>query len=116
MPADPVGLTMFCDGFSLTVIKGLSEREALVIHAEIKAMKDRFGLSYKDAAHRLYMAEVARLECLDRAEKGFMELDDEIAKAVSLNICNPILAIDNGDFDGFSFVEGHWKKDDRENK
>ena len=44
---------------SLTFIKGLSEREALIIHAEIKALKDRFGLSYKDSTHRLYMAEVA---------------------------------------------------------
>jgi len=79
-------------------------------------LKDCFGLSYKDAAHRLYMAEAARLECLDRAEKGFMELDDEIATAASLVISNPILAIDNGDFDRFSFVEGRWIRDDRQNK
>ena len=79
-------------------------------------MKDRFGLSYKDAAHRLYLAEVARLESLDRAEKGFMALDDEIAKAASLEICNPILAIDNGEFDGFSFVEGRWMRVDSEDK
>jgi hypothetical protein len=60
------------------------------------------------------LAEVAQLECLNRAEKGFMELEDEIAKAASLEICNPILAIDNGEFDGFSFVEGCWIKVDRE--
>jgi len=63
-------------------------------------------LSYKEAIHRLYMAEVAQLECLNCAEKGFMELDDDIAKTTSLDICNPILAIDNSDFDSFSFVEG----------
>ena len=45
-----------------------------------------------------------------------MELDDEIAKAMSLEICNPILAIDNGDFDGFSLVEGRWMKVDKDNK
>ncbi len=59
MPADPVSVSTFSDCCYLTFSKGLSEREALVIHAEIKALKDRFGLSYKDAAHRLYMAEFA---------------------------------------------------------
>ena len=58
MPADPVGVSLFSDGYDpLSFIKGLSEREALVLHVEVKALKDRFGL--KDTAHRLYMAEVA---------------------------------------------------------
>ena len=45
-----------------------------------------------------------------------MELEDKITKATSLEICNPILAIDNGDFDRFSLVEGRWMKVDKENK
>ncbi|KAF9525031.1 hypothetical protein CPB83DRAFT_897313 [Crepidotus variabilis] len=36
---------------------GLTERELLVLHAEVLALQNQLGISYKDAAHRLYLAE-----------------------------------------------------------
>jgi hypothetical protein len=38
-------------------------------HAEILALQERLGLSYKDAAHRLYMAEMERLKADESSYK-----------------------------------------------
>ena len=35
------------------------------------ALQDRLGISYKDAAHCLYMAEVERLKVDEKMHKGF---------------------------------------------
>ena len=43
----------------------LTEQEMLVLHAKVKALQQRYGLSYKDAAHRLYHSE---LRVMDVAE------------------------------------------------
>ena len=51
-------------------VQGLSEREWLALHAEVKAIQQEFGLSYKDSAHRLYLAEVSRLKTLERAHRA----------------------------------------------
>jgi predicted transcriptional regulator len=40
----------------------LSQREALGLHSEVKALQQVLGISYKDACHRLYMAEVEKLK------------------------------------------------------
>jgi len=40
----------------------LTDRELLSCHAEVKALQNQLGTSYKDAAHRLYMAEVEKLQ------------------------------------------------------
>ena len=70
----------------LGFFKGLSKREWLALHAEIKAMQDQYGLSYKDSAHRVYLAEQARLQALTNThnavlmirERGDKILDHEI--------------------------------------
>ena len=41
------------------------DRELLGCHAEVKALQNTLGTSYKDASHRLYMAEVETLEQQD---------------------------------------------------
>ncbi|KAF8191698.1 hypothetical protein BJ912DRAFT_925117 [Pholiota molesta] len=38
------------------------EHELLSAHAEILALQQQYGISYKDATHRLYMAQVERLK------------------------------------------------------
>jgi hypothetical protein len=43
----------------------LTDRELLGCHAEVKALQNNLGTSYKDASHRLYMAEVETLEQQD---------------------------------------------------
>lgn len=35
------------------------------------ALQDRLGISYKDAAHRLYMAEVERMKVDEKMHKAF---------------------------------------------
>ena len=37
-------------------------------------MQERYGISYKDAAHRLYLAKVAKAEALSEACKAFDKL------------------------------------------
>jgi hypothetical protein len=43
----------------------LTDRELLSCHAEVKALQNKLGTSYKDASHCLYMAEVEKLEQQD---------------------------------------------------
>jgi hypothetical protein len=43
----------------------------LSAHAEVIALQDRLGISYKDAAHRLYMAEVERMKVDEKMHKAF---------------------------------------------
>ena len=38
--------------------QSLTERELLIAHAKIEALKEKYGLSYKDAAHHLYHSEL----------------------------------------------------------
>lgn len=48
----------------------------MVLHAEVKALQDRLGIAYKDASHRLYMAEIAKLKAEDIALKSHRVLID----------------------------------------
>jgi hypothetical protein len=57
----------------------------LSLHAEIKALQELYGISYKDAAHRLYHAELQTLAALTDSEEILntvhKELDNAIADA-----------------------------------
>jgi predicted PhzF superfamily epimerase YddE/YHI9 len=63
----------------------LSERELLILHAEIKALQERYGIQYKDAAHRLYLAEIAKLQALDDARLSFEKLIEIMEKDINQN-------------------------------
>jgi len=56
----------------------LTDRERLGLHAEIKALQGRLGLSYKDAAHRLYIAEIEKLNMTKRGYKAFSSLQSHV--------------------------------------
>ena len=80
----------------------------LISHAQIKALQTRFGLSYKDAAHRLYMAE---LESVRTSDSASTYLEAIQARAISLvieDIGPAILAIDTGEFDNITLKDGAW--------
>ncbi|KAF8804317.1 hypothetical protein BYT27DRAFT_7259302 [Phlegmacium glaucopus] len=47
----------------------LSNCELVALLAEAKALKERYGITLKDACHRLYMAETAKLETIDTTQK-----------------------------------------------
>ncbi|KAF8959893.1 hypothetical protein BDZ97DRAFT_2077742 [Flammula alnicola] len=56
----------------------LSDHERLTLHAEVLALQEKLGISYKDASHRLYMAEVEKLKVADETYKAFKNLDSRI--------------------------------------
>jgi hypothetical protein len=59
----------------LIVFQESSDRERLSAHAEVLALQDRLGISYKDASHRLYMAEVERLKSDENMNKAFANVE-----------------------------------------
>jgi hypothetical protein len=46
----------------------------------VLALQQRLGISYKDASHRLYIAEVEKLKVADEQYKAFDSLDKQITK------------------------------------
>jgi len=50
------------------------------VHAEVLALQQTLGISYKDASHRLYIAEVEKLKVADEKYKAFDSLDKRIAR------------------------------------
>jgi len=74
-------------------VQGLSEREWLALHAEVKAIQQEFGLSYKDSAHRLYLAEIARLKTLERAHRALSYVRQRIDKVVDHELIPPMLKL-----------------------
>jgi hypothetical protein len=80
----------------------ISEREALRLHAEVRALQERLGLSYQDASHRLYMAAVAKAEVARDGQVGVAELRQRIDKTIEHEIWPVIRAIDEGLLEGGS--------------
>ncbi|PPQ87773.1 hypothetical protein CVT25_015015 [Psilocybe cyanescens] len=68
--------------YSSNIDKDLSNEERLNIHAEVIATMDRLGASYKDAANRLYLAEVAKLKTVDLHKKGLANESQRMQKAL----------------------------------
>jgi hypothetical protein len=48
----------------------------------VLALQERLGLSYKDASHRLYMAEMERLKADEKTYKAFATLEATTKKAL----------------------------------
>jgi hypothetical protein len=44
------------------------------LHADVLALQELLGISYKDASHRLYMAKFEKLKVLNISEKAFSNL------------------------------------------
>ena len=80
-----------------------------MLHAEVRALQDTLGISYKDAVHRLFMAEIERVKKADSAAKGFSALRDQIRNTINEELLPAISAVDKGEFDGYIFIDGKWK-------
>ncbi|KAF8808213.1 hypothetical protein BYT27DRAFT_7256725 [Phlegmacium glaucopus] len=63
-------------------IPGSSDRECLSAHAEVLALQDRLGISYKDASHCLYMIELERLKSDEKMHKAFANLQVSTEQAL----------------------------------
>lgn len=58
----------------------------------MKALQGVYGLSYKDAAHRLYHSEVQKLMLIEKVQDSRSKMHDEIQEA-RLNIQKEIAEI-----------------------
>ena len=96
--------------------QGLSEREHHLLHEEVKALQQTLGLSYKDAAHRLCMAEVERIMKADSASKSFAAIRNSLDSLVTFDILSPIEGIDRGELDEYVWKDGQWSKSDSDGK
>ena len=76
--------------------QGLTGREWLALHAEVKALQQQHGLSYKDSTHRLYMAEVEKVRALDTAQKSFSEIRQRIDSILDHEIIPSLSHIKTG--------------------
>ena len=90
-------------------MQGLSQRELHILHAEVKALQATLGISYKDAAHRLFMAEIERVKKADSAAKAFSALREQIHDTINEEILPAVDEIDKGKFDDYIFIDGQWK-------
>ncbi|KAM6490266.1 hypothetical protein JOM56_014243 [Amanita muscaria] len=77
----------------------LTDRECLSLHAKVKAMQERLGISYKDATHWLYMAEVEKLKADQNAHKAFVNLKS-CTHDTLIKFNNHLSAIDNRETSG----------------
>jgi hypothetical protein len=76
----------------------------------VKALQTTLGISYKDAAHRLFMAEVERVKKAESARKSFAAIRHKLQSIVMSDIVPPINAIDKGELDEYQWVDGKWVK------
>jgi hypothetical protein len=60
----------------------------------VLAMRDRLGLSYQEAAHRLFMTEVEKFRIQKEAENGFRALRQRLDKTITLEICPALEKLD----------------------
>lgn len=67
------------------------------IHADIMALRDTLGISYKDASHRLYMAEWEKLKVDDAAHKAYQILNKRTHDAV-VNLQKRLQGLDSQNF------------------
>ena len=79
-----------------------------MLHAEVLALQETLGISYKDASHRLYLAELEKLKVADEKYKAFKNLGNRLGKFVHNISENFIQTPDNDlDPDADTTVEDH---------
>ena len=62
-------------------------------------MQARLGISYKDAAHHLYMTEVAKINTEKQAKQAMAKIWEQIDYTIINNIYPPLTKIDSGELD-----------------
>jgi hypothetical protein len=63
-------------------LQALTQRELLNLHAEVKTLQFQHGLSYKDAAHRLYHAEVQKVTTLGELKSALEHIHEDLDNAI----------------------------------
>ncbi|KAF8806362.1 hypothetical protein BYT27DRAFT_7257100 [Phlegmacium glaucopus] len=65
-------------------VPGSSDRERLSAHSEVLVLQETLGISYKDAAHCLYMAELERVKTDQKMYKAFVTLQGSTEKTLAM--------------------------------
>lgn len=76
--------------------QNLSHRELLILHAEIKALQYQYGLSYKDATHRLYETEAKTISLHDYTYECLWDMNERMDTVIVDDITKKIKDIDLG--------------------
>ena len=76
----------------------------------MKALQATLGISYKNAAHRPFLAEVERVKKSDSAAKSFAAIRQSLESLVTSDIGPPIQSIDKGELDEYVWRDGKWSK------
>ena len=76
------------------------------LHSEVLSLQTTLGISYKDAAHWMFMIEVEQVKKADSGSKLFGNIWQRIDDIVSHEILPPIKSIDSGEWDGYEVVNG----------
>lgn len=71
-------------GSAPKLLQGPSDRERLSAHSEILVLQERLGISYKDAAHRLYMAELEGVKRDQAFYKAFSDLESSTKRTLEM--------------------------------
>jgi len=68
----------------------------LALHAKLRALQQELGLSYKNSAHRLFLAEVKKQKEQDKAKKVFSAIRQRIDSIMDHELIAPMLLVDEG--------------------
>lgn len=60
----------------------LCEQERLALHIEVETLAEQLGISYKDAAHRLFLVEVKKMKTEERMVKLYANLCARIEESL----------------------------------
>lgn len=93
--------------------QSLSDEEILSLLTEAKTLQQRYGITLKDACHRLYLAEISKVETIDTAEKTMTIIRSRLDKSRKNETLAPINLIDSGVFDDHVLPHGEWPEKDR---
>ena len=74
----------------------------------MKALQETLGISYKDAAHQLFLAEVEQVKKADSAQKSFTAIWQSLQSLITADIIPAIDAIDKGELDDYIWKNGEW--------
>jgi hypothetical protein len=84
-----------------------------MLHVEVKALQETLGISYKDAAHRLFLAEGERVMKADSSANAYSALRVQLHDTATEEILPAISAIDKGAFDDYILKDGKWERKGR---
>ena len=68
----------------------------LALHAQVKALQEQYGLSYKDAAHHLYLSQLKVMAIAKDIEDQAVRLHGEVDDNCTKDLRGRLAQIDEG--------------------